>query len=53
MASFVGSENILLQVKASRAVVFDVLEYFILKALHQDWCESHRAAVIKTRHSRL
>ena len=48
-----GSEGILLRVQAGRNVVFEVLENQFLKALHQDGVESHKAAVVKTKHSRI
>ena len=45
--------SILARVQAGRDVISDVLENYILKALHQDGGESHRAVDIKTIHSRL
>ena len=44
----VGSESILLMVKAGRDVVFDVLQNQFPKALHQDGGNSHRVVIIRT-----
>ena len=48
----VVSESIMVRVQAGRDVIFDVLENKLLKAIHQDGCECHRAVVIKSRNSR-